>query len=529
MRSPAWLDALQESAEAGERLPAWRPAGEAVAWLSNIRNELTPSLVKSAVRAAANRRWFDMAEMIAAAAADRFDSTPGMRRLHAQMLLERGFSEEALSRLHALLRRSDLPLEEQREAEGHIGRIYKDRFLAAVARREEQEALRCLDESLKAYLLAYRVDPQAVWHGINAVALLSRAEATHLQGDASATAAAVARAILADAPRNPDEYTAATMAEAYIALRDYQSAIPLIRTYVADARVTAFQLGALHRQLTRVWLLDREPSPGPEIVAMVGAALLQRENGAFLLSGSDVKRDAQAAPASYEQVFGADRFQSYRNYRMGLDCAACVARIGLSASVGTGTGFVVRGSSVCSRWPDAAVLVTNSHVVSEDEELRRTGAIHPAEAVVTFEARPGLAADVTFAPGAVLYTSPPEELDVTILELPGFPALGDSYTIAPVLPARGSQSQVRVIGHPAGRSLSFSANALLDHEAPKLHYRTATEGGSSGSPVFNPEWKLIGLHHAGGDAVPKLNGHPGTYQANEGIWIKAICAAAGRT
>ena len=32
-------------------------------------------------------------------------------------------------------------------------------------------------------------------------------------------------------------------------------------------------------------------------------------------------------------------------------------------------------------------------------------------------------------------------------------------------------------------------------------------------------WKVVGLHHAGGDFMPKLNGKVGTYAANEGIWI----------
>ena len=35
----------------------------------------------------------------------------------------------------------------------------------------------------------------------------------------------------------------------------------------------------------------------------------------------------------------------------------------------------------------------------------------------------------------------------------------------------------------------------------------------------------MGLHHAGGEALPKLNGEPGTYDANEGITISAIAAA----
>ena len=80
------------------------------------------------------------------------------------------------------------------------------------------------------------------------------------------------------------------------------------------------------------------------------------------------------------------------------------------------------------------------------------------------------------------------------------------------------------IGHPKGGSLSFSLhdNLLLDHEKPKIHYRSPTEGGSSGSPVFNDKWDLIGLHHLGGNFIKMLNGKNGHYEANEGIWIQSV-------
>jgi hypothetical protein len=127
--------------------------------------------------------------------------------------------------------------------------------------------------------------------------------------------------------------------------------------------------------------------------------------------------------------------------------------------------------------------------------------------------------------GKILFSSVPDELDVTILELPGIVLPAKTYPMAAALPGRKSESQVRVIGHPSGGDLSFSVNKLLDHQEPKIHYQTATEGGSSGSPVFNQQWSLIGLHHKGG-AMPRLNGEPGLYEANEGLWIRAICTAA---
>ena len=162
------------------------------------------------------------------------------------------------------------------------------------------------------------------------------------------------------------------------------------------------------------------------------------------------------------------------------------------------------------------------------EDLRGRGALHPTEAVVTFAAMDGVPQDQEFGLGKLLFSSPPEELDVSVVELSETVLPKDPYRIAPVLPVRGSEARVRVIGHPSGRGLSLSVNKLLDHQAPKLHYLTATEGGSSGSPIFNQDWNLIGLHHAGGEQMPKLNNQAGTYEANEGIWIRAVCEAVDK-
>jgi V8-like Glu-specific endopeptidase len=104
------------------------------------------------------------------------------------------------------------------------------------------------------------------------------------------------------------------------------------------------------------------------------------------------------------------------------------------------------------------------------------------------------------------------------------------------LPPLESHPRVYVIGYPGGRDLSFSFedNELLDHEGPpgghppipgvcRVHYRAPTEGGSSGSPVFNDQWEVIALHHKGGKVgMPRLNGLAGTYAANEGISIRWV-------
>ena len=147
--------------------------------------------------------------------------------------------------------------------------------------------------------------------------------------------------------------------------------------------------------------------------------------------------------------------------------------------------------------------------------------------MVSFTALDNVRPDEAFKVKRALCFSPRDELDFAVLALDRrleLPA-EKCYPIASRLPNRGER--VLIIGHPSGGPLQFSLNdnELLDYDEQntrRLHYRTPTEGGSSGSPVFNQLWQLVGLHHAGAEALPKLNGKDGTYQANEGIWISAI-------
>ena len=174
------------------------------------------------------------------------------------------------------------------------------------------------------------------------------------------------------------------------------------------------------------------------------------------------------------------------------------------------------------------MLVTNAHVVSQRPADLAAGAVHPDEAVITFAALRAADPSMEFGIASVLFESPPEALDVVVATLTAPVAPLEAIPVAKVIPETGSRTQVRVVGHPSGRGLSFSSGEFLGHMAPRLHYRAATEGGSSGSPVFNADWKLVGLHHAGGEAMAKLSGEPGTYEANEGISISAIAQRRGR-
>ena len=106
------------------------------------------------------------------------------------------------------------------------------------------------------------------------------------------------------------------------------------------------------------------------------------------------------------------------------------------------------------------------------------------------------------------------------------PELTQRIAPAGALPPAKEDAFVYVIGHPAGAGLKLSirGNDLLayDEEKVKVHYMAPTEGGSSGSPVFNAAWELIAVHHAGSEHMPRLDDDGERYKANEGITLDAI-------
>lgn len=124
------------------------------------------------------------------------------------------------------------------------------------------------------------------------------------------------------------------------------------------------------------------------------------------------------------------------------------------------------------------------------------------------------------------------ELDYALLQVdgtPGHEAVGEKPE--PGAPPRGwieipatehsfeSQTPLFIVQHPkaAPLKLALNTNAVIDVNAngTRVTYRTNTEPGSSGSPVFDQDWNLVALHHSGDpDSIMS------TY--NEGIPFDAI-------
>ncbi len=80
---------------------------------------------------------------------------------------------------------------------------------------------------------------------------------------------------------------------------------------------------------------------------------------------------------------------------------------------------------------------------------------------------------------------------------------------------------VTIVQHPGGgkKQVALRENRVVDVLEEFLHYETDTEPGSSGSPVFNDQWEVVALHHAG---VPAAGHAEYGGFLNEGIRVSKL-------
>jgi S1-C subfamily serine protease len=497
---------------------------------------------KTVLQTLRRKCYFDLMERVIEALRLADVDQNQIRRQYAQALIDQGKIPAALDSIELLMARTADDPAEHAEARGLLGRAYKQLYVDAVNADAQHARLRTsqlnIQRAVNAYHHVYRSDPAAhLWHGINTVALVARARKDGVALDPEPDAARIAQELLtvieARKQQGPVGYwDMATAAEASVALGDTARALAWIGEYVQQRDADAFELSSTERQLREVWRLAIETPPGSLLLPLLQAHILARKGGhvhlaAGTLGAAIAETRKRAADTTLEKVLGADGVVTLRWYLAGLERCRAVAQVRTPTGEGFGTGFLIRAGDLVPTLGDERLLLTNAHVVSDDPAVQASsGALPSTDAVIAFEALP-VAAGREFRAARLLWTSPPGELDATLLRLD--PPLPDAEVaqISRALPVLDGKQKVYVIGHPGGRTLSLSLhdNLLLDYDDRLLHYRAPTEGGSSGSPVFNQQWKLIGLHHAGSLEMPRLKQQPGTYPANEGIWIQRIVTA----
>jgi Trypsin-like peptidase domain len=130
----------------------------------------------------------------------------------------------------------------------------------------------------------------------------------------------------------------------------------------------------------------------------------------------------------------------------------------------------------------------------------------------------------------------PDQLDYALVRLAravGGERLSDKSAGSPVRgwlrvpeakPLFTADMPVAIAQHRQGEPLKLAvdSHALISADATRVRYRTHTEYGASGSPVFNRDWELIAMHQM---SEPVFDRPPAW---NQGIPIDAIRALLGQ-
>jgi V8-like Glu-specific endopeptidase len=197
--------------------------------------------------------------------------------------------------------------------------------------------------------------------------------------------------------------------------------------------------------------------------------------------------------------------------RRGLELSNAICR--LKASGGAGTGFMLG---------DGLVL-TNHHVLSSESEADAAEVHFGYEEDERRRLQSGHRYRV--APGSWRAS---EEFDCAVVRLidDGAKPLESwgRVELGGGTPLRVGD-HVTIVQHPEGgaKQIAMTANQVVNVFGHLLHYSTDTMPGSSGSPVFDDKWRVVALHHAGGNLLKNARGE--RIFANEGVLIEAVVKA----
>jgi len=215
---------------------------------------------------------------------------------------------------------------------------------------------------------------------------------------------------------------------------------------------------------------------------------------------SQVVAEGMVADPSFnplERIIAENELQSSDFLFEGAQIAKSTGRIVIRSAggqtLGFGTGFMV----------SPRLILTNNHVIGSANEARHS--------IVQFNfyEEDGLPTEViqhTLQPEVFFETS--SALDFTIVAVEAVNTDGDelaSLGWSPLIRESGKSvmgERVNVVQHPGGehQQIAIRGNRVVDLLPDFLHYTSDTRRGSSGSGVYNDQWELAALHHAG---VPK--------------------------
>ncbi|MEO0642714.1 MAG: glycosyl hydrolase 108 family protein [Pseudomonadota bacterium] len=523
---PMSVDELQEAAEEllllDEAEQRYAAALDVVYEALSAPWEERASRIKSVLKRVRQGRDFDLLHAAATEAEREGTARALARTFRAQALIELGLIDEAIATLDDALQEDRPELEIMLEIRGLRGRAFKSAYLNSVAQGAPDP--NALVRSIDAYMSAYaEYGGDALWHGVNALALLKRSDAEGDSVQRSVDRDRLAREIIAfglerieKLPSDKSIWDRASVAEANIALGDWDEVDRHLSDYIrlSEGR---FPLASTLRQFTEVWKLNRPSAHarGRRLVSELQTALARMKGETIELTADDFEAleifadegETGNVTEAFETIIDSEALISFEWAEKLARIGRSVARVDSNRHTTKGTAFLIDASPWLGEAANGRHFVmTNEHVVNATGS--RPG-IMPTSALLIFSRFPN---STPVRVKDVVWSSHREHHDTTILEIfaPPEGAVPLQIEQIPTLSGAGERARhVTVIGHPNGGQLSLAINnlELVEHNGPGspdsedsiyLRYKSSTEPGNSGSPIF--DWDtlaLMGIHHKG--------------------------------
>jgi len=273
---------------------------------------------KRLVEALRNVRDYETMGQVAEAVSRRDPKDAKNRRLYAQYLIDTGKATAAIDLLRPLAQRLPKTDPESAEAAGLLGRAYKQIFFDA-GDKTSAGAREALKQAIVAYRKPFEEQAANTWHGVNLLALLTRARGLGLRLAADLQPRDIAQQVIATLEATPkaqrDEWYLPTLVEASLGLGNWDAVERNVRAYAAADDAKAFQVASTLRQFTEVWDLERTDDRGRGLVNILRARLMELPGGGLELGRAELQRlRAQPEPnlSQLEAVLGTEGPQTYR-------------------------------------------------------------------------------------------------------------------------------------------------------------------------------------------------------------------------
>lgn len=181
------------------------------------------------------------------------------------------------------------------------------------------------------------------------------------------------------------------------------------------------------------------------------------------------------------------------------------------------------------------LFMTNNHVIADAQSAASTSIQFNYQ--LDIDDVPAAVTEFRLDPATFFWTSAENELDVSLIAV-GPRSAGDGNlpdfgwsALSSAQDKHAEGDHVTIIEHPEAdyKQIALRENRVIGRgkKGVTLYYAADTLHGSSGSPVFNDQFVLVALHHAGGghNDTELEDGQPVPDDCNEGIRISAIIEA----